>query len=105
MAYTNGDWVWNKNNNSIESTTEWVIKPDKENDEDGVPVQVISTFSAMGGDDTKADIQLICSAPKMLQALYDIVNKYDIETGGVLGRITYEEVEEIKKVIKLAVGS
>jgi len=105
MAYTNGDWVWNKDNNTIESTTEWVIPPDIDNDEDGVPVQIISTFSAMGGDDTKSDIQLICAAPKMLQALYDIVNKYDIETGGVLGRITYEEVEEIKKVIKSAVGS
>lgn len=105
MAYTNGDWVWNKENNSIESTTEWVIEPDKDNDEDGVPVQVISTFAAMGGSDTQADIKLICASPKMLQVLYNIVNKYDIESGGVLSRITYEEVEEIKKVIKLAVGS
>lgn len=105
MAYTNGDWVWNKDNNSIESTAEWVVKPDTDNDEEGIPVQVISTFAAMGGNDTKADVQLICAAPKMLQVLFDIVNKYDIETGGILGRITYEEVEEIKKVIKSAVDS
>lgn len=103
MGYTKGDWVYNKYNNSIESTSQWTIEPD-EVGEDGIPVRVISTFAAMGGDDTTADIQLICAAPKMIQALLNIVNKYDIGRVGVLGGITYEEIEEIKKVIKLALG-
>lgn len=103
--YTQGKWKYNEERNAIESDSEWLIEPNAEDYEDGVPIQVISTFANMGGNDIKADIQLICAAPEMLQALFNIVNKYDIETGGVLGRITYEEVEEIKKVIKLATGS
>jgi hypothetical protein len=102
MPHTSGDWIFNPINYSIESTAEWIVHPDEENDEEGIPVQVVSTFGSMGGNDTMADIKLICAAPRMLDLLYHLVREYDWQSGGNLGGLKEEEIEEIKKVIDLA---
>ena len=69
MKHTKGKWVFNALRNAIESDSEWDTEPNIEDGEEGIPVQVISTFSAMGGKDTNADIKLICSAPELLETV------------------------------------
>jgi hypothetical protein len=59
--HTPGPWRHNGKRNAIESTTEMVYEDQ--------PVQVISTFAAMGGENTDADILLIAAAPDLLEAL------------------------------------
>lgn len=101
MGYTSGDWIYNSKSNSIESTSEWLVKP--EDDEDGVPIQIISTFAAMGGDDINADIKLICAAPKMIELLLDLLDKYDITTGGISSSLSIDEINKIKNVVNSAI--
>lgn len=76
MKHTKGAWVHNPKTNAIESATEWEVEPNKDDIEDGVPVQVISTFSAMGGKNIHADIKLICAAPDLLEALIGLKEAY-----------------------------
>lgn len=62
--YTEGPWYYDKEYNRIMSSKEWFIEPSE--DLDGVHTTVIETFGAMGGNDTAADIALICAAPELL---------------------------------------
>jgi len=102
--YTKGKWIYNKNNCSIESSIEYLIEPDAD-DDIGIPVLIISTFAAMGGNDIQADINLICQAPAMLDVLQDILFKYDITTGGINTALTLEEIDNIKSVVNAALGN
>ena len=46
--YTQGKWKFNEQRSAIESDSEWEIEPNIDDEEDGIPVQVISTYAAMG---------------------------------------------------------
>lgn len=63
--YTPGPWVYDEKFNRIISTKEWFVEP---GDLDGIHTTIIETFGAMGGDETRADINLICAAPELLEA-------------------------------------
>lgn len=73
-THTPGPWAYDENRNAIYSTVEFIIEPDKEQDEEGIPVDIISTRAAMGGNDTKADIKLLTAAPCMLEALNETLS-------------------------------
>lgn len=77
MNHTAGKWVYNKGRQAIESTTEWLVEPNKEEDEDGIPTQVISVLGAMGGNNPSADIELICMAPCMHSAINEVLEVLD----------------------------
>lgn len=77
MSHTAGEWVFNKKTQAIESTSDWCIEPNEEDCEDGVPTQVISVFGAMGGKDIKADIECICMAPSMYDAISEVLDRID----------------------------
>ncbi len=72
MKHTKGPWAFDSKTNSIYSTKEWIVPPSKNDEEEGVPLPVISTFAAMGGNDTSADIKLITAAPELLSALINL---------------------------------
>ena len=82
MKYTQGKWAFDEKRNTIYSTTEWLVEPSKVDDEEGVPIDVISTFSAMCGDDIMADIKLIIVAPELLEIVMKISMEYDVNNGG-----------------------
>jgi hypothetical protein len=73
--YTPGPWVYNEEKYQIESSSQWFVEPDEKYDQEGIRQAVISTRAAMSGNDTNADINLICSAPDMVLALQKIVDK------------------------------
>lgn len=102
MKYTRGKWAFDEKRNAIYSTTEWLVEPNKEDDEDGVPIDVISTFSAMGGNDTMADIKLIVVAPELLEIAMKIIQEYDVNTGGTAKPLKREILDELNKLIKKA---
>ena len=77
MNHTAGKWVYNKGRQAIESTTEWLVEPNKEEDEDGIPTQVISVLGAMGGNNPSANIELICMAPSMFDAISEVLDRMD----------------------------
>lgn len=74
MNYTKGEWVYNYDRCAIESSTEFQVEPNEDEDEVGVPQLVINLYGAMGGKDSDADIALICAAPTMYETLTEIIN-------------------------------
>lgn len=103
--FTPGPWRYNKNTNSIDSVVRWLVEPIE--DDEGIPMQVISTFAAMGGENTSADIKLISKAPEMytlirnlrhvLATVYDssssfakMVEDYNNEARNLLNEIDAE---------------
>ena len=75
--HTPGPWAHDKRLNLIYSQSAYLVTPSIFDDEEGVPMTVISTFAAMGGNDIEADVALIVAAPEMLGALIQI---YEHET-------------------------
>jgi len=75
--HTTGKWIYNKEKHCIESDTEWAIEPNEEWELEGSKTEIISTYGAMGGNDTQADIKLICSAPELLKSLIEMVKTYE----------------------------
>ena len=100
MKYTKGKWDFDEKRNVIYSTTEWLVEPNKEDDEEGVPLDVISTFSAMGGNDTMADIKLIVIAPELLEIAMKIVQEYDVNLGGTTKPLSRDILDELNQLIK-----
>jgi hypothetical protein len=89
MKHTPGPWVYDKKFNRIISEKEWSVSPD--DNFDGIHTTIIETFGAMGGQETAADIALICAAPDMLLALEqadkwidDVQLEYGVEDNGIL---------------------
>jgi len=58
---TKGEWSFSNKGNAIISS-EWGIEPDEKNGEEGINVQIISTFAAMGGNHPNVDIEAIVNA-------------------------------------------
>jgi hypothetical protein len=75
MKHTPGPWVYDKKFNRIISEKEWSVSPD--DNFDGIHTTIIETFGAMGGQETAADIALICAAPDMLEALKELAKQED----------------------------
>jgi hypothetical protein len=68
--HTPGPWRHDSEKSAIVSETameDWSLDP--EIFDAPVPRTVISTFGAMGGDDSAADAQLLAAAPEMLNML------------------------------------
>jgi len=95
--HTTGKWIYNEDKHCIESDIEWSIEPNPEWDLDGVKTEIISTYGAMGGNDTTADIRLICSAPDMLNVLQEIMDCYNKN-----GQLLSFDINKIRKVIEEA---
>lgn len=102
MKYTQGKWAFDEKRNAIYSTTEWLVEPNKEDEEEGVPLDVISTFSAMGGNDAMADIKLIVIAPELLDIAMKIAMEYDINNGGTTKPLSSDILDELNQLIKKA---
>jgi len=102
MKYTQGKWAFDEKRNAIYSTTEWLVEPSKVDDEEGVPIDVISTFSAMGGNDTMADIKLIVVAPELLEIVMKIAFYYDVNNGGTTKPLSDNILDELNQIIKKA---
>jgi len=103
MKYTQGKWAFDEKRNAIYSTTEWLVEPSKEDDEEGVPTDVISTFSAMGGNNTMADIKLIVIAPELLEIVMKIAMEYDVNCGGTTKPLSKDILDELNQLIKKAI--
>jgi hypothetical protein len=75
MEHTKGPWVYDQELYRIISGEQWMVEP---GDEflDGIHTTVINTFGGMGGDDTRADIALICAAPDLLESCKDVAKFY-----------------------------
>jgi hypothetical protein len=95
--HTTGKWIYNEYKHCIESDTEWSIEPNPEWDLDGSKTEIISTYGAMGGNDTRADIRLICSAPDMLNVLQEIIECYEQK-----GQLLSFDVSKVRKVLEKA---
>ena len=102
MKYTQGKWAFDEKRNAIYSTAEWLIEPNKEEDEEGVPIDIISTFSAMGGNNTIADIKLIVVAPELLEVAMRIIQEYDPNTGGTIKPLSIDILNELNRIVKKA---
>ena len=102
MKYTQGKWAFDEKRNAIYSINEWLVEPSKEDDEEGVPIDVISTFSAMGGNNTMADIKLIVVAPELLEIVMKISMEYDVNNGGTTKPLSNNILDELNQLIKKA---
>lgn len=76
MGYTKGPWKYRQNEHTdIISLSSWLVPP--EPDEPGIPTTIIDLLGAMGGDDTKADAQLIEAAPDLVEICERLVIKLE----------------------------
>ena len=65
MGYTKGPWK--RVGNKIISLSSWLVPPEPDQGEEGIPTTIIDLLGAMGGDNTKADAQLIEVAPDLIE--------------------------------------
>lgn len=75
--HTPGPWKYNKERSAIVSETAWLVEPSEELDTQGIPLDVLSLYGAMGGEDTQADARLIAAAPDMLAILKHLYHNVD----------------------------
>ena len=97
--HTEGPWIYNKLGCRIESTTVWYEEATQ--DEDAIPVQVVSLRGAMGGDDVEADANLIAAAPELLETLkriHDLTLPYFCKLGV---KKAFTELNELAAANKL----
>lgn len=73
MAHTRGPWAIDDKTSNIVSTTEFEDWSLSIEDEDPVPKNILCFFGAMGGEDTRADLALMVTAPELLGSLRALV--------------------------------
>ena len=78
MGYTKGPWK--AEGSKIVSMTEFLVDPLDDDDGKGIPITIVECYGAMGGDNTKADRQLLSAAPELLQALHAMLDLYEETT-------------------------
>jgi hypothetical protein len=98
MPATPGPWAYDPDTSHIISTTafeDWSLDLP---DEEPVPKRVLCLISAMGGDDSQADLALLVAAPKLLRALHAVID------GAAWAHIDPDALRQAREAIEHAEG-